>query len=325
MDWPLTIWTVVNSITTATTWPPGKLGIVGALTEPQLDATTLSAPEPPLGQVFCSNFFGHYMLLHWLMPLLRACPREEPGKIVFVSSIEPLHTDYNEDDVQGLRTHRSYESSKRVFDLLTLTSNQPAATSSFSRFTALPTADEGVLDEISGRPDNSVPEMHLFHPGVIVTAVAPVPFPLNHLYPIGITAARLAGGVWSTVHSYSAAHAGTWLILTPSKEIQKAEQDAQPSGIGKVKWGTRAFCFGRTEVRPTEVDHWGINGSGTPFGHTWWGKTYGRAPHSVDSTKEDVESFIAQGSRLWLRVEDMRLDWQRRISEYDRKNKPIKT
>lgn len=313
LNWPLAVWKILLDIRTNTTWPTYKLGIVGAITKPQLPAE--SSLEPPLGEIFCANLFGHYMLVHWLMPLLRACPPEHPAKTIWVSSIEPQSYHFNPDDFQGLRTDAAYEHSKRMTDLLALTSTQPSTTDSVSEYCSLPPSSSD-----PPRPSRSQPTMHLFHPGIVVTSVITLYWLLAQGYLLGILFARLLGAPWSTVHPYTAAAAATFLALSPETALTHHQEKDTGSPHGTVKWGTAVDVRGRPSVRVTEVDKWGLNGSGVKFGDTWWGgkSGLGRKPGMVDATEREVAGFIEQGRHVWRQMEALRVEWERRIEEYER-------
>jgi hypothetical protein len=67
----------------------------------------------------------------------------------------------------------------------------------------------------------------------------------------------------------------------------------------------------------SDVEGWGINGTGTPFKHKWWGGNLGRKTGAVDATREDVEDFISQGAEVWKKMESMSKEWEDRIELYE--------
>ncbi|RMZ76182.1 hypothetical protein DV737_g4950, partial [Chaetothyriales sp. CBS 132003] len=158
LNWPQALWTVMLDIRRATTWPEYKLG------------------APLLGEVFCANVFGHYMLAHWLMPLLWAAPTSTPSKVVWVSSVEAGLRHYNADDHQGLRTDAAYEHSKRLTDLLALTAqDQPATARQRRRLTR--------------------PWVLVTHPGVATTSIISLYWIVAQAYVLAIYLTRWVGGV----------------------------------------------------------------------------------------------------------------------------------
>lgn len=320
IDWVRAIPSMLADFRNNTVWPSFKLGAVGAITKPQLPNAVLSEPEPPLGEIFCANLFGHYMLVHWLMPLLRMKSFEDPCKIIWVSSIEPQGYHFHEKDFQGLKTDAPYEHSKRLTDLLSLSANQPAALASKVSFTT-PDASltKGSLSRSIGY---STPSMHVYHPGIVVTSVISLVWIVQYAYLLGIYIARWIGSPWSTVEPYTAAHGASWLALASEKEISQAENAVlQQNAVepvarsGRVKWGTAVTFGGTSSVRATEVDKWGINGSGAGYVSTWWNGSSGRGrkPGAVEAKPEDVEHFVAQGARAWKEMESLREQWERRI------------
>ncbi len=147
VNWGNAIWTMLTDWVHATTWPTMKNSAVGWVVRPQLPRSagigngTVSGKnwgadseiiareeakdeEPPLGEVFAANVFGHYLLAHYLAPLLSAPARasKERGRIIWLSSLEAYAHSLRLDDFQGLNHNLAYESSKRLTDVLALTS-----------------------------------------------------------------------------------------------------------------------------------------------------------------------------------------------------------
>lgn len=322
MNWFKAVPDILLDIRNNTVWPVFKKGMVGSITQ-----TQVSEREPPLGEIFCANLFGHYMLIHWLMPLLRAA---QESKVIWVSSIEAQSYHFQSEDFMGLSTDKSYEQTKRITDLLVLTSNQPETAGFVESFSSIPGEFKSV------RKDYGPPIQFAYHPGIVVTAVVDIIWIARQCYPLGIALARLLGSPWSTVYPYPAAHAATWLVLTPANEITQEEADAHLSTPettavvrnGKVKWGTAANPFGITRVEATEVADWGIRGTGAPYASTWWGGNYaegqhamGRKKDAIEAKPDDVRKFIGQGVEVWQQMEALRSDWERRIEEHERQEK----
>ena len=313
LNWPLCLWTVLTGIRQATTWPTFKLGFVGLVTKPQFPEETPTREEPLLGEVFCANVFGHYMLAHWLMPLLQACSPESPGKIIWSSSIEVDRHHYNPDDHQGLRSDAAYEASKRLTDYLALTAQEPAAASQVKSFT---TPSDSMRPD-RRRPQQSDPVSYVVQPGICTTTIISLYWIIHECYRLGIYLARWCGGPWSNVTSYLGAAAHAWLVLTSPAEINTRGAEAAGELGGPCKWGSACDRLGRSSVRVTDVPGWGINGTGKPFKDRWWGGRLGRKTGSLDATKEDVEEFVAEGVEVWKKMEATRQDWEARIEEYE--------
>ncbi|ETN37740.1 uncharacterized protein HMPREF1541_07363 [Cyphellophora europaea CBS 101466] len=318
LDWPLAIGTVLVDLRRATTWPTFKLGAVGVVAKPQLppvDGEKLD--EPPLGEVFCANVFGHYMLAHWLMPLLWTCPSSSPAKIVWVSSIEASARHYNPADHQGLRSNAAYEHSKRLTDYLALTQGQSKTRTSLSSYLHCE-AVEGAPK----RPQISRPTIHTTQPGILTTTIIDLYWIVHQAYLLAIFIARWLGSPWATVNPYPAAISAVWLALVSRSELELKEK----TGGGKaIKWGSAIDRLARSRVESTDVEGWGFNGSGKAFADTWWGGPswwrgghIGRPQDAKDATLEDVEAFIDEGAKVWAKMEQLRQDWEQRLLAHDK-------
>ncbi|OQU98147.1 hypothetical protein CLAIMM_03972 [Cladophialophora immunda] len=315
LNWPLTIWTVLTGIRQATTWPTFKLGLVGLVTKPQFPPGTFDGEEPILGEVFCANVFGHYMLVHWLMPLFRACAPESRSKIVWSTSIEATGRHYSSEDYQGLKSAAAYEHTKRMGDLLALSAvEQPATAKHVKEYTTPLRTVESVWE----RPVHSEPTFHVSHPGICTTTIISLYWIVHQCYRLGIYLARWCGSPWANVTSYLGAASATWLALASLADIRdKAVQATGDGDGGPCKWGSSTDRLGRSYVRVTDVPGWGLNGSGRPFEDKWWGGSLGRKTGFTDATKEDVENFVAAGAEVWDKMEAMRKDWEARIEKYE--------
>jgi 3-keto steroid reductase len=303
INFPAAIWQILTENAAAVTWPRFKLTAVGSLVEPQLDG---GVAEPPLGQVFCANVFGHYMLSHWLMRLLRKCPTEKPGRVIWISSIEGSDHHFDPNDLQGLKSPTAYEHSKRLTDLLVLTATGQAATgASVQDFIAV----QNVTDDVGIGPR---PEIWAAHPGIVATSIVPLPPVLMSAW-VGVAyVMRWIGSPWHTNTAYLGAISASWLALASSSEVQHK----QCSGI--AKWGSCVDRAGNARVEKTDVVGWGVDGSGKPIKETWWGGGWGRMIGATDATKEDVEGFVEQGARVWREMEELRLEWEARIEKYEK-------
>ncbi|KIW63441.1 hypothetical protein PV04_10276 [Phialophora macrospora] len=315
LNWPLTLWTCLTQIRQATTWPTFKLGLVGLVTRPQFPQESEAGEEPLLGEVFCANTFGHYMLVQWLMRLLRACPRESPGKIIWSTSIEADRHHYNPEDHQALKSDAAYEHTKRMGDLLALTAvNQPATAKQVKEYTT----PSPSLDSSGSRPVQSDPVFLLSHPGICTTTIISLFWIVHECYRLGIYLARWFGSPWANVTAYLGAASATWLALASPADIEAKRIEALgDDGGGPCKWGSSVDRIGRSTVRVTDVSGWGLNGSGKPFRDKWWGGSLGRKTGSSDATEEDVADFVAQGAEVWNKMEALRRDWEARIEQYE--------
>ncbi len=317
LDWPRAVTTVLADIRRSTTWPSFKLGVVGLTAKPQFpplpDGTKIE--EPALAEVFTANVFGHYMLAHWLMPLLWACDPNDSSKLIWISSIEASSHHYNPADPQGFLTDAAYEHTKRTTDYLALTHTCAAAKKSVDAFLSFAPSQ----DNQRNRPQLSKPTMQVSHPGIVVTTIVSLYWIVHQAYLLAILFARLLGAPWSTVNPYPAAASATFLALACREVLE--EKEREDTG-GQGKWGTAVSRLGQVSVRRTEVDGYGLNGTGEAFTDTWWGDRcwwgggqLGRAKGARDATREDVEEFMDQGAKVWKVMEELRVGWEGRLED----------
>ncbi|KAK0129872.1 hypothetical protein ONS96_000418 [Cadophora gregata f. sp. sojae] len=316
LDWPLAIRTVLFDTIDAVTWPIYKKSSLGALvrTSHSTDDAKQSLLDdqekslgPPLGEVFCANVFGHYILAHELMPLLSrpTSPNAKTcGKVIWVSSIEAVDDKFSIDDIQGLESDSPYESSKRVMDLLALTSKLPATqrpSAPFFDCSKTTTAKKG--SSKNGEPSLK-PEMYVTHPGIFVSDIMPLPGFLVVIYTWVFYIARWIGSPWHPITPYKAAVSPVWITLTGTEELNAAEG----GGLKKIKWGSATDTSGDERVMKTEVPGWGWNGDIEDT--TEIKNRKGRKKDAVDLTKEKREEFEVTGAKVWAKIEGMRKEWE---------------
>ncbi|KAI9821467.1 MAG: 3-keto-steroid reductase [Thelocarpon impressellum] len=289
IDWALAVWKVMTDWLQATTWPTYKLSGVGYLTARQLP-DGLALKEPELGEIFCSNVFGHYMLVHKLAPILSRDGAAAPaGRVVWLSSLEAYAHALAPSDMQGLRSPMAYECSKRLTDVLALTSHLPSTRPFTSSFLAT-------------EPTRSPPKMFLAHPGICATSIVPLPPLLWYAMAVAFYVARWLGSVWHTVRPYSGACAPTWIALSPAAQLDAFEH----GGARKGKWGSSTDVHGRDRVARTEVEGWGFGGRvGEEAAHRT-----GRKRGAVALTGEALEEFELLGRDAWREMERLRKEWE---------------
>lgn len=317
LNWPLAVKTVLFDTVEAVTWPKYKLSHRGSLVKnPSRVRDEPSQPllekqekgnEPPLGEVFCANVFGHYVLAHELMPLLSrtATPSSATsGKVIWVSSLEAVDDKFSLDDIQGLESPAPYESSKRLIDLLTLTSGL----SSVQRIAApyfdsskTTTARKGTAEESETLVK---PQMYLTHPGIFASEIMPLPSILVFIYKFVFLFARWIGSPWHPIEPYKAAVAPVWLTLTDAENLNEAEGN----GLRKAKWGSATDTRGEDLVMKTEVPGWGWNGEIEDASEAQQRK--GRKRDAVALTREKREEFEVLGGKCWAQMEELRKEWE---------------
>uniref|UniRef100_L2FRX5 3-ketosteroid reductase n=1 Tax=Colletotrichum fructicola (strain Nara gc5) TaxID=1213859 RepID=L2FRX5_COLFN len=306
------------------TWPSFKLARPGAVLNQRpvrSDLVPNESPDNPLavasaydtkpsspvlGEVFCANVFGHYVLAHELLPLLsRESADLSPGRVVWTSSIEPLARHFRLDDFQGVETEGPYESSKRLTDVLALTSHLPSTRRISEKY--FTPEEEETAQRLPVRPS-----FYLTHPGVVASNLFPVPFPfiLFYAYKFALYLARWLGSPWHPVTWYGGAVAPVWLALQDDETLQ--ELDAK-----KIKWGSAASVTGRAEVKKTEVEGWGWEGAvedreslARDPATGVLRKVVGRHPQARDLTPDQIVDFEELGCKVWAEMERLRRQWE---------------
>lgn len=222
------------------TYPIYKLAHRGLVTAPQIPVAqaTPSDPEPSMGEVFCANVFGHYLLGYYLAPLLRRA-FEGYGRILWVGSLEAYGDSLDVQDIQALKSDAPYESTKRLTEMLCLTSRLPETAKSVSTYLAgPPSTDDGKEDEGKDKDDegkdkddgtvgehvSATPGLYLCHPGICGTSIFPLIFPLPWLMFFSFWIARLLGAVWHTISPVTGAKSAVWLATIPGPELERAER-----------------------------------------------------------------------------------------------------
>ncbi|KAL5118508.1 3-keto-steroid reductase [Pleosporales sp. CAS-2024a] len=293
IHWPLAVWSMLTTGTRALTYPTYKLSGEGWVTKSQLPAS-LQGEEPPLGQVFCANVFGHYLLGHYLAPLLARHSREDDynGRIIWVSSLEAYDFTFDANDIQGITSKVPYESSKRLTDMLAVTSTLPATCKHVDQYLDVSECSEKTLK----------PRIYVSHPGICGTSIVPLPFILECLMFACFYLARFLGSQWHTATVDKGAVAMVWLVLAKQSTLDKMERQ---EGIGK--WGSATDMWGQERVERTEVGGWGWGGKLDEY------KRKGRDPYARDLTKESAEEFTRAGEKCWAQMEQLRMEWEEKL------------
>jgi 3-keto steroid reductase len=285
--------------------------------------TSLSQDEePPLGDVFCANVFGHYLLAHYLAPLLTRSTGG-PGRIIWVSTLEAWAKTFDVDDVQGLANPLAYESSKRLTDLLVMSaelkgpaaytkaffspSAPPSLSSSWAsaslaetptrslrsstRSKATPTKNDTKETEVQ-EASKQTPKMYLSHPGICVTGIMPIHWIMVYGWILGLYIARFCGSPWHTTFPYSGATSMAWLALADSETLGEMEAKT------KCKWGSAVNWLGKERVKKTVVEGW-VDENGDP------------------AKEKERKSFEELGRRCWGEMEALRKEWDELLVDDD--------
>ncbi|KAI1444415.1 hypothetical protein F5Y02DRAFT_390136 [Annulohypoxylon stygium] len=272
-------------------------------------AADLKTQPPELAEVFTANVFGHYVLAHELLPLLsRSNPDEPVGRVIWTSTIDASHEHLSFSDFQARHGNPPYESSKRITDLICLTSHLPGVQSASAPYFASPaTADKPVK-----------PRFYLTHPGVVCTPLFPLPWLLFWGYYVAMYLARWLGSPWHPVEPYLGACATAWLAL--------ADQDTLDAlHANRVKWGTSTSRSGFAAPKKSEVDGWGWDGYVAPLKGADGDegevgvlrRAAGRKWDARDLTEEKRVEFENDGRKCWEELERLRTAWEKALGEGD--------
>lgn len=296
INWPLAVWSILRRWKTAVTWPSFKISGQGWIAKPQLPCNDgQTQEEPALGEVFCANFFGHYLLCHYLAPLLARHSNSEGtrGRIIWTSSLEAYSHTLKANDLQGITSEdAAYESSKRLTDIMGITSRLPVTSNIVDRY----------LDVPDTSTKTTKPLIYVAHPGITATAIFALPVILEYAMMAAFYIARWLGSQWHPITVEKGAVAMVWLALAKQSTLDNMEEE---EGIGK--WGSATDFWGQERVERTEVSGWGWGGRLGEHRRT------GRDPFAKDLTKEDRETFEETGKQCWEEMEMLRCDWEDRL------------
>lgn len=308
----------------ATTWPTFKVATAGQTVNPLKQKKQQAGggdnndkdnnKAAVVGQIFCANVFGHYLFAHAILPLLSRRQGDAdidipPGRLIWEGSIEAAREHFRAGDLQGVETAAPYESTKRLTDLLVLTSGLPGARAHSAPYWRLP---EPAGEEQLQQP----PKVYVCHPGIVVTTILPLPFLLQYLWTFAAYVARWIGSAWHTNTSYNAATAMVWLALAAQGALDSSRAES-------AKWGSACDFRGNTMVKKTEVDGWGWTGKVEGLKDDDDGamgllrKIKGRKSGAKVVTEESRAEFEETGAVCWQEMERLRAEWEVRMKEAD--------
>lgn len=302
VNYPLATYYLMTGMVDATTYPQYMFCDVGALADRQLAGGDKSqtSDEPRLGQVFTANVFGHYMLTHWLLPLMDAETR-----IVWISSISATPHTFSIEDMQGVRSKMAYESSKRLTDLLVITSELPSTQPRVEAFfSTSASTTTGSHAKSGGRP-----QMYIAHPGVVATSISGLSWIMSMLMLATVYVARWIGSPWHCIDPYKGSVSAVFAVLAPPSQLADLEKRE-----GKGKWGSATDVFGNERVVRTEIEGWGFGGE---LGAVPSLSLSTNRKGAENATKESREDFEEVGRRCWLEMEELRAEWEKRLGKVE--------
>ncbi|CAZ81543.1 unnamed protein product [Tuber melanosporum] len=250
----------------ALTVPTFKIQDVGWTT---VQGAPLSGEAIPT--VFAANVFGHYFLVHEAIDLLAG----GNGRIIWTSSLEAHPWTLSIDDLQGVRASHSYESSKRLTDVLALTSGLECTSPFTASFFCRKQVDYTV--ETEKKQNQQVPKMYVCHPGICGTSIIPLNFILFNCMLLAFYIARWFGSPWHTISTYSGANAASWLALASDDELEGMQAQ-------EIKWGSACTRSGKQMVKVTHVEG-----------------------------EENRPEFEELGRECWKQMEELRMSWKEKL------------
>ncbi|KAJ4293803.1 3-keto-steroid reductase [Collariella sp. IMI 366227] len=291
-----------KGLVNATTWPTFKGAIGGYMVNPITGKK--EEDKPQMGEVFCANVFGHYLFAQRLVPLMSrpASSTIAPGRIIWESSVEPDWECFTADDFDAVKTDAAYESTKRLTDVLALTSTLPGSKPYVDKYL-------NTTSQQTTQPQPAIPpKIYLVHPGVVQTTLFPLNAFMFFWYNVVLYVARWLGSPWHPITAYNGACAPVWLALQEQGWLDGARAE-------RVKWGTSTDRWGECRVKKTEVDGWGWEESGGDGRAQAGAEARREETGGVDVTEERLVEFKELGASCWKRMEELREEWEGRADE----------
>lgn len=245
LDWIKATWMIMTSFKAAVTYPRYKMQRSGDIS------------QDGVGWVWSINVGGSWMLTQQLLPLLRAGPYEERGRVIWTGSVEAFRRYFSLEDMQCLRTDKeskAYESTKYQCDLAAV-----------------------ALREELAQEGEKEPAVYLTHPGVVATSIM-----ADFLNVVTATAmlwcfylARMLGSTHHCVEPYKGAISASFACLAPKERLaasammpdgratqlperlQDAAQKSEASASETlVRYGSACDIWGREYVHFGRIDAW---------------------------------------------------------------------
>lgn len=306
LDWPVLAQQVfTRGPAQSFTFPQFKAALLSGTLPPQeLGAERSGEAQPELAEVFTANVFGHYIFAHQLLPLLSRAEdaAEAAGRIVWTSSIDAEEHHLSLSDFQGFRSKAPYESSKRITDLISVSSDLSSVQRASASYFTSP--------ELTPGQQARKPRFYLTHPGIVCTPLFPLNAFLYFWYYLAMYLCRYLGSPWHTVETYVAACSAVWVALASQEELDSLHAH-------RVKWGAACDRHANAAPKKTEVEGWGWEGKvedaeairdDTAEGIQR--KLKGRKWDAVELTEEKRARFEDDAVACWKELERVRGVWE---------------
>lgn len=239
--------------------------------------------EPLLAEVFCANVFGHYVLVHELLPLLERNDGQERARVIWISTVEAYAKHFDVGDMQGFKSNNAYESSKRLTDLLVLS----ATTGDGNQWARRYLGSDGTVQRKTRlasrqaeKKDRLPPNIYLCHPGICITDILPIATILVWAQLVCFYLCRLCGSQWHNITKDKGVTAQVWLALEDNDVLESNK-------VAEKKWGSAVDKWGKEMVLETEVEDLG------------------------------TKKFAKLGAQCWEQMEELRQDWDGRVRKWE--------
>lgn len=173
-----------------------------------------------MGLIFQTNVFGPFYLMKKLLPLLT----KGNGVVIWISSLRSDPNYLPLDDLELINSPTPYEGSKRMIDLLHLSTYKELKRKDVYQYVVQP----GIF----------VSQSFYQHLNIITYYLMMLMFYL----------ARRWGSYWHTIDPYKAANAATYVCTFNDRDFERQD----------IKYGSATYNDGVEHIRPEEIDDSGM-------------------------------------------------------------------
>lgn len=173
-----------------------------------------------MGLIFQTNVFGPFYLMKKLLPLLT----KGNGVVIWISSLRSDPNYLPLDDLELINSPTPYEGSKRMIDLLHLSTYKELKRKDVYQYVVQP----GIF----------VSQSFYQHLNIITYYLMMLMFYL----------ARRWGSYWHTIDPYKAANAATYVCTFNDRDFERQD----------IKYGSATYNDGVEHIKPEEIDDSGM-------------------------------------------------------------------